>query len=262
MIPFVFIFDKNLIPYFIHTCKSIQRYLTCDYKFLIITDLSENIPEIETQLALITDTYHYVIKTPHESDKSFFSSIYYGEARSDIRSLNYIQIAVPEYFPEYDYLFFMEPDQVLRQDLVPLWQRFITDKIGIGIVPYGIGRTTAETLRKLYVHRRTTYLYNCGVMFYDCKFWKDNCCKEKCIQAILKQKELSGGYYNYYAEGAINVALQELITPIDPRLNICNLGWDSGIHKSQLESAIILHWNGERKPWKITGLYKEYYTIL
>ena len=105
MIPFVFIFDKNLISHFIYTCRSIQKYLTCDYKFLIITDSNENIPNIEKELLTITDTDHYIIKTPTDSDKVLFSSIYFVEGRSDINSLNYIQISIPEYFPEFEYLF-------------------------------------------------------------------------------------------------------------------------------------------------------------
>jgi lipopolysaccharide biosynthesis glycosyltransferase len=81
------------------------------------------------------------------------------------------------------------------------------------------------------------------------------------MNAILEQKRKNGAFFNYYAEGAINIALQMFITPLDIKYNTCNLGWNNDIPVSQLENAVVLHWNGPHKPWLSSGLYKHLYTV-
>ena len=59
----------------------------------------------------------------------------------------------------------------------------------------------------------------------------------------------------------MNVALQNYITTIESKYNTCDLGGNPNINKRLIDNAVILHWNGVRKPWKSDGLYKEYYII-
>lgn len=47
---------------------------------------------------------------------------------------------------------------------------------------------------------------------------------------------------------------------IDKRWNLRGLGWKNEMEPSKLDSAYILHWTGNKKPWKKNGLFKEYFT--
>ena len=72
---------------------------------------------------------------------------------------------------------------------------------------------------------------------------------------------MNGGYYNFYAEGAMTVALQMHFKQLDNICNTFDLGHNPNISNEVLNKAIILHWNGPQKPWKENGLYKEYYIL-
>ncbi len=260
LIPICFLVDENVCMHLKMVCLSILKHIKCEYHFCVLTDTDHSKKSIEELFKTFCNPLNFTIKTIKEEDAIFLESIYTREQRGDIKSLNLAQCIIYRYF-DYNKLLFMEPDQIVKKDLTVFWNTIVSEDIKIGAaVYYQNGVKTLTTLQKLYPGK-PVYAYNCGVMVIDTKFWKENSCEKLCIDVIKKQKETNGEYYDYYAEGAMNVALQPWIMPLNPIYNTCNLGWNPQVNSTILENAVILHWNGPMKPWKLDGYYKHYYTV-
>ncbi len=240
-------------------CKSIIKYITIPYHFCILTNTVENIHQIQSLLSEFCSESTYTVKALHKEDTDLLSSLYVPEGRRDITAFGYSQLLLPDYFSQFKKILFLEPDQIVRGDLAPMWKDMFNRDIKLAAVPYEAGPFTWTSLISLYP-TRNCILYNAGVTVVDTEFWKAQNCKELCLDACRKQKEMNGNYYNFYAEGAMNIALQIHFTQLDRIYNMCNLGYDTHIPTHSLDVSIILHWNGHQKPWRSDGLYKEYYT--
>ena len=188
------------------------------------------------------------------------NSLYVEESRKDITGFGYAQLLLPEYFAEHKKLLVMEPDQIVQADLAPLWCDVWEKDIKLGAVDYNLGTTTLSTLSKVYPGK-TVKAYNTGVVVVDTAHWNASKYTQMCMDVVEIQRKQNGSYYNFYAEGAINIALQPYIVELSSIYNTCNLGWIEGISKDILDKGVILHWNGTRKPWSSDGLYKSYYKV-
>jgi lipopolysaccharide biosynthesis glycosyltransferase len=259
-IPICFIVDENIYMHLLMICKSIIKHTTIPYHFCILTNRSENIDPIRGLLGSICDELNYTVRALTDNDVSLLSSIYVQESRVDITAFGNAQLLLPDYFSEFKKFIFLEPDQIVRRDLGPMWKEIVDNDIKLAAVPYMGGHLTLRTLFSLYPN--TDFCaYNLGVVIVDTEFWKEMKCRDRCLEACKRQKEMNGGYYNFYAEGAMTVALQMHFKQLDNICNTFDLGHKTNISKEVLNKAIILHWNGPQKPWKENGLYKEYYIL-
>jgi len=260
LIPICFVVDENIYMFLETVCKSIIKNVSLTIHFCILTNKEENINNIERLMDTFSNKTQYTIKSLTVEHDEYLKSLYIPEQRVDITGFVYSQILFPEYFSNFKKILFLEPDQIVKSDLAMLWNEIMEKDINLGAVNYKNGSNTLNTLAKLYPERQNKG-YNAGVMIVDTEFWIKNNFTTLCFDVIIKQKESNGKYYDYYAEGAINIALQTHIYELDSIYNTVNLGWNPDIPKHILDKAVILHWNGNSKPWKENGLYRSYYVI-
>jgi lipopolysaccharide biosynthesis glycosyltransferase len=263
LLPICFIVDINVFMYLEMVCKSIMKTLSIPYHFCILTESTDTAAKVLSLLTSFCDATCITVKSLSEKDTEYLNSLYIQESRSDITGFGYAQLLICNYFDNHKKILFMEPDQIVQHDLAPFWKEMHEKSILLAAVNYNNGGYTLATLNKLYKEGIVIKIcaFNCGVVVYDTEFWIKNNLGNLCFDAAVKQKETNGTYYNYYAEGAMNVALQNYFYELEPKYNFCDLGWKPHISKSDLNSAIILHWNGIGKPWKDDGYYKEHYTL-
>lgn len=260
-LPICFIVDKNVFIHLETVCKSIMKTLTIPFHFCILTESNETAVKVLSLLTSFCDVMNITVKSLSTNDIEYLNSLYVQETRNDITGFGYAQLLICNYFNDHKKILFMEPDQIVQYDLAPFWKEMYEKKIVLAAVNYNNGEYTLATLHKLFKECKVlkTCAFNCGVVVYDIEFWIENNLGNLCFQAVLKQKETNGTYYNYYAEGAMNVALQNYFYELETKYNFCDLGWKQHMSKSDMNSAIILHWNGLNKPWKPDGYYKEFY---
>ena len=261
LLPICFIVDKNVYMHLETVCKSIIKTLSIPYHFCVLTDSNDTAANVLSLLKSFCDDKCINVKSLSIADVEYLNSLYVQEARSDITGFGYAQLLICNYFSEYKKILFMEPDQIVQFDLALFWNEMYEKNIWLAAVNYNNGGHTLATLHKLYHEGKVfkTCAFNCGVVVYDTEFWINNNLGKLCFDAVMKQKETNGTYYNYYAEGAMNVALQNYFYELEQKYNFCDLGWKPTIPKSYLDTAVILHWNGLHKPWKHDGYYREYY---
>ena len=74
-----------------------------------------------------------------------------------------------------------------------------------------------------------------------------------------EQKAQQGKLYEFYSEGCMNITLNKHFTPLHLKYNYMGLGWETHHTDEAISQAVILHWNGGRKPWLEDGYYRKYY---
>lgn len=259
ILPVCFIVDENVYQYLEIISKSLLKHVSIPVHFCILTNKKENIDKISTLFDAFSK--NYTIKLLSIEHMELLRTFYMPEGRKDIANFGYAQLLFPFYFANFKKILFLEPDQIVRSDLAPFWREMWEKDMKLCAAGKLTGPTyTIKTLRQLYPTIKTK-CYNAGVMLVDTEYWNTHNYLQLCLDALQKQKDTNGAYYDYYAEGAINVALQPYIVEIDAIYNTRGLGNCETITKDILEKAVILHWNGDRKPWLANGLYKSYYLL-
>lgn len=240
----------NHFCYIDNLINSIKNTTSIDVHFCILS------PEEKLTLK---NTENVTIKTISKKDLKLFQDLYCVEGkRGDIPPFVYSQILIPSYFQEYSKILFLEVDQVVRKDLKELLNYCLDNNINLGAVPVPNPKEVPDHFRV--THPGQNY-YNCGVVFIDTNYWLENNLSEICFDECRKQKSLNGSYFRFYVQGAMNTGLSSHIKPLDLKYNFMGLGGGTGFSTEELDNAVILHWNGKRKPWADDGLYKDYYQI-
>jgi lipopolysaccharide biosynthesis glycosyltransferase len=255
-----FIIDNNLINHIKIVIQSILRYSSIPVHFCILTDDISTQQNIHTVMSDILIDKNYDIFTLNDADKNRMKEIYIPESRTDLTYFIYSQLYLPHYVSKYKKFLFMEPDQIVQKDLATLWKKAWKEDIKLAAVKSNAGEITLDTLRTMYPTEEIK-TFNAGVVLVDTEYWNNNNFTDLCVYECLKQKELNGTRYNFYQEGAMNLALQKYFIELDKSYNCMDLGWRQDLIKGEINNAIILHWNGNKKPWLECGLYKEYYTL-
>lgn len=239
---------ENHFQYINPLIESIKKNTTIDYRICVIA------PKNDLSLG---NNNKVIVKPIKQTDLEMFAKLYSPEnKRSDIPLFVYSQLMIGDYFPEFDKLLFLEVDQYAQQDLNLLWSEVYDRDIKLGAVEVKRQKEVPENFKSVFPNKK---YYNTGVVVHDTEYWIKNNLKEKCFEECLKQKASGGTRFRFYVQGAMNHALTDHFQDLDFKYNFMGLGGTEGIPSTELDSAVILHWNGKRKPWNQDGLYKDRY---
>jgi hypothetical protein len=199
-----------------------------------------------------------------DDDHRICNDHYFKEGRADIPPFaTYSQLMIPRYFSSFSKILFLEVDQIIQRNLDSLWQHVYEKNIKLGAVRSIDGKTGALNSDCPDPHYAARYphakYYNTGVFLFDTQHWLELDLEGKCLSCAREQIKSQGHTYKYYAQGAMNCALHQDITDLEPVYNWTGLGYKIDIPSEMLDRAAILHWNGSRKPWLSDGLYSSYY---
>jgi len=219
------------------------------------------LPPGQTQIDI---GYDCTVRIISDDDFRLCEKNYFQEGRADIPPFAaYSQLMIPRYFPSFSKILFLEVDQVVQHDLLPLWQLIYSKDIKLGAVRSLDGKTgllnhkvSDEFFASSYPNSK---YYNMGVFLFDTQYWISDNLEKRCMSFVAKQIESQGHSYKFYAQGAMNCALHDDITDMDSIYNWTSLGFRNDIPSDLLDKAAILHWSGPLKPWHENGLYKKYY---
>lgn len=249
---FIFAPGDNHIQHLEPVFRSIAKHITTGYEFGVL--LPDASCSVKSEFPVVT-------KVISESDLALCNQLYFQESRVDIPPFaTYAQLLIPKYFSEYPKILFMEVDQIVKQDLAQLWQRFDSEDIKLGAVRSRNSDGSFGTPPKSFLRVAPEgHYFNMGVVLVDTAFWLEKDYTEKCFSECRKQKESNGARLEFYAQGAMNNALHEYVTGLDFKYNVTGLGYKTDHDPKILDDAVILHWSGSRKPWVLDGLYKRLY---
>ncbi|KAF6169129.1 hypothetical protein GIB67_038626 [Kingdonia uniflora] len=167
--------------------------------------------------------------------------------------LNHLRFYIPELYPSLEKVVFLDDDVVVQKDLTPLFSLDLHGNVN------GAVETCLEAF-----HRYYKYL-NFSNPVISSKFDPQACgwaFGMNVFDLILWKKANVTARYHYWQEQNRERTLWKLGTlppglltfygltePLDRRWHVLGLGYDLNIDNRLIESAAVVHFNGNMKPW-------------
>ncbi|RWW14286.1 hypothetical protein GW17_00021953 [Ensete ventricosum] len=237
---------------------------------VVVNSTMSNANTIE-EFTWLNDSYSPVLKQLRsQSMIDYYFRAHHATANSDanlkyrnpkyLSILNHLRFYLPEVFPRLSKVVFLDDDTVVQKDLTGLWKVDMKGKVN------GAVETCGENF-----HRFDKYLnfsnpliaknfnpHACGWAYGMNVFDLDEWRKQKITEV-----------YHYWQNLNIDRQLWRLgslppglITfynhtlPIDHRWHILGLGYNAQVDLKDIDSAAVIHYNGNMKPWLDIGLPK------
>ncbi|KAK4426936.1 putative galacturonosyltransferase 11 [Sesamum alatum] len=170
-----------------------------------------------------------------------------------ISLLNHLRFYIPEIYPQLEKVVFLDDDVVVQKDLTPLFSLDLHGNVN------GAVETCLEAF-----HRYYKYL-NFSNPLISTKFDPQACgwaFGMNIFDLIAWRKANVTTRYHYWQEQNTDKSLWKLGTlppgllafygltePLDRRWHVLGLGYDLNIDNRLIETAAVIHFNGNMKPW-------------
>lgn len=180
--------------------------------------------------------------------------------------LNHLRFYLPEVYPKLDKILFLDDDIVVQKDLTPLWS----------INMQGMVNGAVETCKESF-HRFDKYLnfsnplisenfdpnacgWAFGMNMFDLKEWK-----RRNITGIYHHWQELNEDRTLWKLGTLPpglITFYNLTYPLDRSWHTLGLGYDPALNQTEIESAAVIHYNGNYKPWLDLSItkYKSYWS--
>uniref|UniRef100_A0A1D1Y5P5 Hexosyltransferase n=1 Tax=Anthurium amnicola TaxID=1678845 RepID=A0A1D1Y5P5_9ARAE len=180
-----------------------------------------------------------------------------GEARFNspkfVPLLNHLRFYIPQIFPSLEKVIFLDDDVVVQKDLTPLFSLDLHGNVN------GAVETCLEAFHRYYKYLNFSNPlisskfdpqacgWSFGMNIFDLIAWKKANLTAKyhywqeqnSDQMLWKSGILPPGLLTFYG----------LTEPLDRRWHVLGLGYDPDIDSRLIESAAVVHFNGNMKPW-------------
>ncbi|XP_078441688.1 polygalacturonate 4-alpha-galacturonosyltransferase-like isoform X2 [Wolffia australiana] len=180
--------------------------------------------------------------------------------------LNHLRFYLPQVYPKLDKILFLDDDIVVQKDLTGLWSVDLNGKVN------GAVETCGESFHRFdkYLNFSNPHIarnfdpnacgWAYGMNMFDLKEWK--------------KKDITGIYHKWqnmnedrvlWKLGTLPPGLltfYKLTHPLDKSWHVLGLGYNPSIGRAEIESAAVIHYNGNMKPWLEIAMsrYKLYWT--
>ncbi|KAK4735478.1 hypothetical protein R3W88_009739 [Solanum pinnatisectum] len=167
--------------------------------------------------------------------------------------LNHLRFYIPEIYPQLEKIVFLDDDVVVQKDLTPLFSLDLHGNVN------GAVETCLEAF-----HRYYKYL-NFSNPLISSKFDPQACgwaFGMNVFDLIAWRKASVTARYHYWIEQNADRTIWKLGTlppgllafygmtePLDRRWHVLGLGYDVNVDNRLIESAAVIHFNGNMKPW-------------
>lgn len=200
-------------------------------------------------------SYSPVVKQLLDSDsrKYFFGSSLDTSLVKREALLSHLRFYIPEIYPQLEKVVFLDDDVVVQKDLTPLFSLDLHGNVN------GAVETCLEAF-----HRYYRYL-NFSNSLISTKLDPQACgwaFGMNVFDLIAWRKQNVTARYHYWQEQNTDKSLWKLGTlpagllafygltePLDRRWHVLGLGYDLNIDNRLIETAAVVHFNGNLKPW-------------
>ena len=252
-IPIFFACDDGYIRFMMVTMNSIIKHASSKYQYRFYV-LNTSISEKNKDLVKKMETENVKIEFCDVSER--LDKIKKKLTVRDYYSLTtYYRIFIPEMYPKYDKVIYIDSDTVVCQDIVKLYQYNIGDNYVGAVQDYLVKsvETYGEYAEKVLGISRAAY-FNAGMLVINSKQFRKNKIKEKFVDLINKYSFVVAQDQDY-----LNILCQDKVYWFDSRWNIQM----SEEKVRDYDSLGIVHYNLAEKPWhhldcKYADLFWEY----
>lgn len=174
--------------------------------------------------------------------------------------MNFARFYLEEIYPELDKFVYLDVDLIVQGDIAELLEEATLaegDVAAVRIASFGTweGGFDRDSVH-LQIFDADAPIFNNGIYVTELSRWRPNLPKLEHWMQVHRQ---SMAEFVFGTQSIMNLAFYRNLQVLASAWNVRPLGaWDD-IPEETLRAAKILHWAGERKPWKPDGLYKDYW---
>lgn len=231
--------------------------------WFITNDFKGSTVEVQNveEFSWLNASYAPIVKQLQDSDSRSFYFEGYQDMKTEpklrnpkyLSLLNHLRFYIPQIYPQLEKVVFLDDDVVVQKDLTPLFSLDLHGNVN------GAVETCLEAF-----HRYYKYL-NFSNSIISSKFDPQACgwaFGMNVFDLIAWRKANVTAQYHYWQEQNAAGTLWKLGTlppglltfygltePLDRRWHVLGLGYDLNIDNRLIESAAVIHFNGNMKPW-------------
>ncbi|XP_010274190.1 PREDICTED: probable galacturonosyltransferase 6 [Nelumbo nucifera] len=182
--------------------------------------------------------------------------------------LNYLRFYLPDIFPELNKIVLLDHDVVVHRDLGGLWSFDMKGKVNGAVETCRVGEPTFRrmgmlidfsnpTIAKRFNASTCTWAF--GLNVFDLLEWR----RQDLTNVYHKYLELGDSKQSWRA-GSLplgHLTFYNQTVALNRSWHLLGLGYESGVGRSEIERAAVIHYDGNKKPWLDTGIakYKSYW---
>ncbi|CAL9044054.1 probable galacturonosyltransferase 7 [Musa acuminata AAA Group] len=155
----------------------------------------------------------------------------------------------------------LDDDVVVQRDLSPLWSLNMEGKVNGAMEFCGMRLGQLQAYLGKNNHNATSCVWMSGLNVVDLEKWREHNVTGTYLQLLQNLQTNGEVSWRAAALPASLLAFSNLIYPLEKKWILSGLGYDYGIGENAIQSAILLHYNGNMKPWLDLGIpkYKWYW---
>ncbi|KAL5166899.1 Polygalacturonate 4-alpha-galacturonosyltransferase [Glycine soja] len=180
--------------------------------------------------------------------------------------LNHLRFYLPQVYPKLDKILFLDDDIVVQKDLTGLWAVNLNGKVNGAVLTCGESfhrfdkylNFSNPHIAKIFDPNACGWAY--GMNMFDLKVWK--------------KKDITGIYHKWqnlnedrvlWKLGTLPPGLMTfygLTHPLNKSWHVLGLGYNPSVDRSEIDTAAVIHYNGNMKPWLEIAMtkYRSYWT--
>jgi lipopolysaccharide biosynthesis glycosyltransferase len=174
--------------------------------------------------------------------------------------MNFARFYLGEIYPELDKFAYLDVDLIVQGDVAELLAEATLEEHDLAAVPVATFGTWDGGLDSGSPHLAgfdpAAPVFNNGIYVSELSRWRKNLPK---LEHWMKIHRQSMADFVFGTQSIMNLAFYRNLELLAPEWNVRPLGVFDDIPEATLRAGKILHWAGERKPWKEDGLYREYW---
>ncbi|MBA0579098.1 hypothetical protein Gorai_021363 [Gossypium raimondii] len=180
--------------------------------------------------------------------------------------LNHLRFYLPLVYPKLDKILFLDDDIVVQKDLTGLWSVDLHGKVN------GAVETCGESFHRFdkYLNFSNPHIsqnfdpnacgWAYGMNMFDLKVWR-----KKDITGIYHKWQNMNEDRALWKLGTLPpglITFYGLTHPLQKSWHVLGLGYNPNVDKKEIESAAVIHYNGNMKPWLELAMtkYRSYWT--
>ncbi|XP_010255602.1 PREDICTED: polygalacturonate 4-alpha-galacturonosyltransferase-like isoform X2 [Nelumbo nucifera] len=208
----------------------------------------------------------YYFKADHPTTLSAGSSHLKYRNPKYLSMLNHLRFYLPQVYPKLDKILFLDDDIVVQKDLTGLWSVNLRGKVN------GAVETCGESFHRFdkYLNFSNPHIarnfdpnacgWAYGMNIFDLKEWK-----KRDITGIYHKWQNMNEQRVLWKLGTLPpglITFYGLTHPLQKSWHVLGLGYNPSIDRSEIESAAVIHYNGNMKPWLEIAMnkYRSYWT--
>lgn len=258
MIDIAFVVDHVQMNYLYTVINSIAANTESELFLHILTD-QENVHPIQVQLKKLFPHLKSEVIAVEKEDQDLC------KARLHLIKLQYLQNVYINYYKLFlskylncDKCVYLDVDIVVQKDIKILYDQPISEQYPFAaphIRPYK--KDINQIMNIYYGTKDLLYPYfNDGFFVTSLEYWR------KCNIPEIFRKLMDFALQHQIQlkdQDIFNIVFCKLCLPLDPTKYINGLGYRHILNELNFKNAVLLHYNGEKKPWNADALYPEYW---